>query len=217
MSESPLVDVAYQAIHHKLLNGIYLPGMLLSESELSEELGMSRTPVRAAVSLLEKEGFVRTLKKRGILVQGVEVQELYDIYDLLTALYVFALDRIEEYHYEMDLETLRVYLDEMNRASENKENRKYYECGLMFMRTMLSTIENRSILETFDRYKDKLLFFVVAYRSTAGSNRPYTGKRLYAELLRHFTDKNYSEAKKYLQHFKLGSQEELLRQRQSLT
>ncbi|MBB6633144.1 GntR family transcriptional regulator [Cohnella thailandensis] len=217
MSELALVHVAYQAIHQKLLNGTYVPGMLLSESELSGELGMSRTPVRAAVSLLEKEGFVRTLKKKGILVQGIEVGELFDIYDLLLALYSFALDQIDEHQYELDLEALRGHLGDMLEASDNKLNREYYECGLKFMKTLLLAIDNRSILETFDRYKDKMLFFVVAYRSTKGSNRPYTGRKLYAELLDLLTEKNYSEAKKFLKQYKLGSQEELLRHSQSLT
>lgn len=217
MSEMPLVDIAYQAMHHKLLNGIYLPGMLLSESELAEELGMSRTPVRAAVSLLEKEGFVQTLKKKGILVKGIEIDELFDIFDLLDALYTFALDQIEHYGHELDMDAFRRYYDAIMLASQEKQNRHYYESGLLFMRTLLETLGNRSILETFDRYRDKLLYCVVAYRSTAGSNRPYTGKRLYSELLKLLSERNFKEARRFMLEFRRGSQEEVLRNRQALT
>lgn len=211
MSDLPLAEVAYQELRQRLLSGQYLPGHLLSESELASGLGMSRTPVRAAVMQLEKEGFLETLVKRGILVKGIDVKELYDMFDLLNALYLFALDRMEQHQFEPDYARLRHYLDQLVEASERKMHREYYESGLMFMSTLLSTIDNRSIMETFDRYKDKVLFFVVAYRSTKGSNRPYTGKKLYAEIYRHLTEGNYVEAKAAIQESKRNSREELLR------
>lgn len=211
MSDLPLAAVAYQELRQRLLGGQYLPGQLLSESELASGLGMSRTPVRAAVMQLEKEGFLETLVKRGILVKGIDIKELYDMFDLLNALYLFALDRMEQYHYEPDFERLRGYLNRLIEASERKQHREYYESGLMFMSTLLSTLENRSIMETFDRYKDKVLYFVVAYRETRGSNRPYTGKKLYAEIYRHLTERNFAEAKLAIQESKLSSREELLR------
>ncbi|MDG0809295.1 GntR family transcriptional regulator [Cohnella rhizosphaerae] len=211
MSDLPLAEVAYQELRQRLLSGKYLPGQLLSESELASGLGMSRTPVRAAVMQLEKEGFLETLVKRGILVKGIDVKELYDMFDLLNALYLFVLERMEQDQYEPDFERMRYYLDLLIEASERKMHREYYESGLMFMSTLLSTIGNRSIMETFDRYKDKVLYVVVAYRSTEGSNRPYTGKKLYAEIYRHLTEGNYVEAKAAIQASKRNSREELLR------
>ena len=77
MSNPPLVETAYLHIRQKLLNGDFLPGTLLSENELATEMSMSRTPVRDAMALLSREGFVETLKKRGILVKGIDIKELY--------------------------------------------------------------------------------------------------------------------------------------------
>jgi len=211
MPAMPLADLAYQDIRQKLLNGEYLPGDLLSESELAAGLGMSRTPIRDAIMQLEKEGFVQTLFKRGILVKQIEIHEIYDILDLLNVLYFHALDCMEEYQYELDLKAMKTYLDQIFEASERRKYREYYESGLMFMRCLLVAIENRCMLETFNRYKDKLLFFVVAHRATKGSNRPYTGKQLYSEIYLQLTDGKLREAKEALLESKRRTKEELVR------
>lgn len=211
MSDLPLVEVAYQAIRQKLLNGEYLPGKLLSESELSGWLNMSRTPIRAAVSQLEKDGFVETLNKRGILVKPIDNGELYEMFDLLMALYFYALEQLEEYDYELDLSRMEHYLNEVERASLEKRDRDYYENGLLFMRTMLAAIGNRCMLETFERYKDKILFYVVAHRSTTGKHRPYTGKKMYAEVYRLLKQQAYLEARGAIREAKRSLREALIR------
>ncbi|QNK60193.1 GntR family transcriptional regulator [Paenibacillus sp. PAMC21692] len=211
MSEIPLVDKAYQSIRQQLLDGAHLPGDLFSESDLAEKLGMSRTPVRAAVSLLEKEGFVQTLYKRGILVKGIDIKDLYDIFDLLGALYSFALDRMAQGMYELDLEAMQSHYDRLVKASEEQKYREYYENGLMFMRTLLTALQNRYMIDTFELHRDKLLYFVVAYRLTKGNNRPYTGRKLYKEILDHLSNQNYMEAKTIIHQHSRNMREDLLR------
>ncbi|EFM09663.1 transcriptional regulator, GntR family [Paenibacillus curdlanolyticus YK9] len=211
MSDLPLVDVAYQSIRQQLLDGAYLPGDLCSEADLAAKLGMSRTPIRAAISLLEKEGFVQTLYKRGILVKGIDIKDLYDIFDLLCALYSFALERMDDESYELDLNTLRHHYDQMVLASEEQRYRAYYENGLMFMHTMLAAVQNRYVLETFNLYKDKLLFYVVTYRLTKGSNRPYTGRKLYEDIYNKLVEGSYQEAKTIIMQYTRNIREDLLR------
>ncbi|RED63288.1 GntR family transcriptional regulator [Cohnella lupini] len=211
MSDLPLVEIAYRQIRQKLLNGDYLPGTMLSENELATELNMSRTPVRDAMALLSREGYVETLKKRGILVKGVDIKELYDMFDLMTALYVYVLDVVEPQQFEEDLPTMKVYLDNLIEAAEQKRYREYYENGLLFMRALLATMHNRSILQTFDMYKDKILFFVVVYRTVNSPNRPYTSKKLYQEVYRLLSEGNMTGAKKAIVESMRNIREELVR------
>ncbi len=53
---------AYQELRKQIINAVYQPGTLLSENELADTLGMSRTPIRAAISLLETEGFLESVR-----------------------------------------------------------------------------------------------------------------------------------------------------------
>ncbi len=211
MSGSPLVEIAYEQIRHNLLNADYAPGMLLSESELAAQLNMSRTPIRDAIRLLEKEGFVQTLSKRGIRVNAIEVQELFDIFDLLTALYLYTLDVVEQYSGEINLPKMKTHLDALIEASELKKYRDYYENGLLFMRTLLETIHNRHILQTFDAYKDKILFFVVVHRSYKRPNRPFTGKVVYTELYERLMEGDIRGARQTLRNSKWHVRDEVIR------
>jgi DNA-binding GntR family transcriptional regulator len=58
----------------------------LDERRLSQDLGVSRTPIREAMTLLEQEGFVRSVPRRGIFVVRKTKQELLDIITVCAAL-----------------------------------------------------------------------------------------------------------------------------------
>ena len=53
-----LADQAYEKIKQNILNLTYPPGMVLTESMLTRELGMSRSPVRTAIQMLQSEGLI---------------------------------------------------------------------------------------------------------------------------------------------------------------
>lgn len=211
MSDLPLVDVAYRHIRQKLLSGDYMPGTMLSENELATELNMSRTPIRDAMAVLSREGFVETLKKRGILVKGIDIKELYDMFDLLTALYLFVLDAVEPRQYEETLPAMKQFLDKLIEASERKLYREYYENGLLFMRTLLATSRNECILQTFDTYKEKIQYFVVLYRTINSPNRPYTSQKLYREVYEMLIEGNIAGAKQAFVESMRNNREELVR------
>src|SRR5699024_4307965 len=62
---------AYSVLRTRILDGEAPPGTMLGESPLAAELGMIRTPVRAALSRLQDEGWIAIYPKRGALVRGL--------------------------------------------------------------------------------------------------------------------------------------------------
>lgn len=75
----PAKDRAYAFVKERILDGAYPGGDLLSEGEVAEALGVSRTPVREAFLLLEAEGLMRLYPKRGALVVPVSPDEVRDV------------------------------------------------------------------------------------------------------------------------------------------
>lgn len=69
----------FNQIQADILNGVYEPGESLTETKLSEELGVSRTPVREALRKLELEGLVQSIPNKGVFVKGVSPQDISDI------------------------------------------------------------------------------------------------------------------------------------------
>lgn len=82
MNPSSLRSRVFAQIENDILNGKYKPGDSLIETKLSEELGVSRTPVREAIRQLELEGLVQTIPNKGAIVKGITLQDIEDIYTI---------------------------------------------------------------------------------------------------------------------------------------
>ncbi len=85
---------AYDELKSRFFNNQYEPGTNLSERQLAEELGMSKTPVKAALERLEMEGFITVSPQSGIIVRELSDAEIADIYDIRIALEGFVLKSI---------------------------------------------------------------------------------------------------------------------------
>jgi DNA-binding GntR family transcriptional regulator len=79
-------DRAYSAIRTAIANGDLRPGYPLLETELSEKLGMSRTPVREAINRLLAEDMIETIKRKGIFVKTLSKEELCQMYEVVEGL-----------------------------------------------------------------------------------------------------------------------------------
>ncbi len=74
-----LADQVFERLEGEILGGKYQQGDILTESRLTEDLGVSRTPVREALRRLEQEHIVE-LSPRGIVILGVTEKDIQDIY-----------------------------------------------------------------------------------------------------------------------------------------
>src|SRR5436305_14913778 len=84
----------------------------LDERRLSEGLGVSRTPIREARTLLEQEGFVRTRPRRGIYVVKKTKREIVEIITVMAALESMAARLAAERASDADVAELRRLMDE---------------------------------------------------------------------------------------------------------
>ncbi|MCB5911344.1 GntR family transcriptional regulator [Streptomyces pinistramenti] len=77
--QPPAAERVYTHIKDAVLQRRYEGGMLLTEGELAEAVGVSRTPVREALLRLEVEGLIKLYPKKGALVLPVSAQEIADV------------------------------------------------------------------------------------------------------------------------------------------
>jgi len=70
----------YEKIKNNILDLVYPPGYVLAEMKLSEEFGVSRTPVREALGQLELDGLVKSIPNKGTVVAGISKKDIEDIY-----------------------------------------------------------------------------------------------------------------------------------------
>lgn len=82
----PLRDVVFQTLRQAILRGRLQPGERLMEIHLAQKLGVSRTPVREAIRMLELEGLVTMVPRRGAIVADITVSDLEDVLEVREAL-----------------------------------------------------------------------------------------------------------------------------------
>ena len=73
---------AADLIRQAIIDGRVMPGQRLKEEELAQQLGISRTPVREALLILQTEGLVESSPNRGATVRSYELSDLEDMYEL---------------------------------------------------------------------------------------------------------------------------------------
>lgn len=156
MTSQLLMNTAYMKLRKRIVGGELMPGTLLSENELAEELQMSRTPVRNAITHLESEGFVVALKNRGVLVKEVSGKEMLDMYEAMMSLLVYAIDVKNDRGNYIDMAKLKECLEQQFEAELANDYYKYIQNTLLFNRVIISSINNHAMLAIMDTYVDKI-------------------------------------------------------------
>jgi DNA-binding GntR family transcriptional regulator len=125
---------AYDHLKRAVLDGTHPGGTLLTEGEVAEQLGVSRTPVREALLRLEAEGLVRLYPKKGALVVPVSAQEAHDVVEARALIEEWAAGRAWARRDEI-VPQLEPLLEEMRRARVAEAfldfttaDRSFHEC-----------------------------------------------------------------------------------------
>jgi len=77
-----LVDMAAEALRRMIIGGDLMPGDRVVENQLTKEFGISRPPLREALRVLEREGLVRQLPRKGAIVTPLTLHDVYEIFSL---------------------------------------------------------------------------------------------------------------------------------------
>ena len=88
----PLRDVVFKTLRQPILRGELQPGDRLMEIALSKKLGVSRTPIREAMRMLELEGLVLMIPRKGAEVAGITEKSLRDTLEVRRALEELAIE-----------------------------------------------------------------------------------------------------------------------------
>jgi DNA-binding GntR family transcriptional regulator len=96
LDNSNLLVKTYSILKDMIIKREFQPQHKLSIPELSEQLGVSRTPVRDALNLLEKDGLVKTVPKVGTFVTGISANDVLEIMDTRLMIECWVVDRLEQ-------------------------------------------------------------------------------------------------------------------------
>jgi len=104
----------------------------LDERELMQALGVSRTPIREALSILEQEGFVRTLPRRGIFIVRKSRREIIEMIQVWAALESMSARLATLHAPDVEIAKLRHLFDEFQNSPPSEHIGEYSDANIAF-------------------------------------------------------------------------------------
>lgn len=117
----PLRDQVLTALRRGIVNGDYAPGERLTEDRLATDFGVSRNPVREALRVVEAEGFVTVVPRRGVFVAIPDASTVADMFAVRERLETLAARLAAKRATPADIAALRDLLDAAHDATDHAE------------------------------------------------------------------------------------------------
>jgi DNA-binding GntR family transcriptional regulator len=130
---------------------------LLTEGELADSVGVSRTPVREALLRLQAEGLVRLLPKRGALILPVTPDEVADVLETRRLVETYAVRKAIAAHVPGLVHLLEEHLDRMRTAMRERAARAYAEADRDFHEAIVAATGNEILTTLYRSLRDRQL------------------------------------------------------------
>jgi DNA-binding GntR family transcriptional regulator len=170
----------YNQIKNLILCNQIMPGQKLHHQQLSERLGVSRTPVREALTRLVQEGYVSFLPNRGFTCKEIRMQEAEELYEVREALEAFAVEKAIAKLTEKSLAQLREKMNVYGCDVQNRFSRERLVYDQDVHLQIAELTDNMTLKNTLSHVFER----IVLKRRTDGLYDPARGVAAHQEHLR---------------------------------
>lgn len=147
----PLPDKIADYIRETIIVGKLKPGEKISEAKLAEELRISRTPIREAIRMLESEGFVSIIPRRGTVVSDFSFADLYEYFQIKACLEAFSAFLAAPRMTERDINRLRRLNEEEKAAIASQDFVKFMRIHEDFHQLFINKSGNEKLKKLNDQ------------------------------------------------------------------
>lgn len=158
----PLKQTAYEYIKENIVAGAWAGGTFISEKELTESLGMSKTPIRAALDRLEMMGLVQLFPKQGAVVTELSLKKILEIYELRKALETYAAKQLTGKLDDLFFTGMDSNIDLQAHAIKNGDITEYVKQDRQFHAMIVAGLDNEEYSNAIHRIHDQFLLVVRA-------------------------------------------------------
>jgi DNA-binding GntR family transcriptional regulator len=183
---SSMCDRAYQLIKQQIITNETPAGAAINDREIAERLGISRTPVREAILLLQREGFVEVAPRLGVRVRPLFLEDIGELYDILSALETLAVGLLAARRPSPEeLAPLSEAVKAMKASAKADDLSAWIEADERFHRLLVQLSGNRRLAEAGVSYRDRVRrAHVVALKLMARPPKSVEGHAELVELIR---------------------------------
>lgn len=165
IDNTPLSEKIAETLRDYIMRGSLRPGERLTEPKLSSMLGISRTPIREALRLLENEGFIDIFPRRGAVVSDITAKDVDEIFVIKTKLESLAAKLSVAFLTDLDIKRLSELNDKMGRYAESKNVVSLIKLNAEFHNIFIDKSNNSRLIK-FIESLNKQFKRVTAYSFT---------------------------------------------------
>lgn len=149
----PLREKIYQKIRDDITNGRLSPGERLLESKLADEFKCSQSPVREALRQLESEGLLTCEENKGSTIRKLSIQEIDEIYCILSVLESYAAFRSTERVTKEDVVYLRNLHNKLKTAAKKQDLAGWLQINTEFHIFFSKHSGNKTLFQMLENLK----------------------------------------------------------------
>ena len=159
----PLRDVVFKTLRQAILKGELEPGERLMEIQLAERLGVSRTPIREAIRMLEQEGLAVTIPRKGAEVAKMTEKDMEDVLQIRDALDELAASIACEQMTKEQLDTLTETMHEFEESTKSKDLKKIAAADVQFHDIIYQATGNPKLVNMLNNLREQMYRYRVEY------------------------------------------------------
>lgn len=199
-----------QQVRNAILNGSFGPGEHLVETTIAEQLGVSRAPVREALSALEREGVILYVPRKGYFVVDFTPKDIEEIYSLRLMLEIGALRRCIHRISKSAIARLQQYVDELGEAvREGKGQNEVATLDLAFHELICQQANHSRLYSAWNSMRLQT-WLLIGLTSKTEYDHPDQPKEFHQNILDAILDKDLERAEALLRGHILDAQERAL-------
>jgi DNA-binding GntR family transcriptional regulator len=158
-SYPPIREQVYKYIRKMILNGEIGPGKRLIEAKLSQEIGISRTPIREALHKLEMENLIYSIPRVGYVVKDISIEEVEEICEIRMALETLAAIWASANMTPKEIDRLKQIILLTGKNIKSNEMEEVIKLDSEFHEIICRTSKSQRIEEISQSLRDHMLKF----------------------------------------------------------
>lgn len=152
-----LREIAFEEIKKSILNYELLPGQAIYERDLSEKLGISRTPIREALSLLERENWIVSKPRVGTFINEITEEQVLEVMEIRIMFDRYSLEKICGNITPEQIKRLEGYIEEQEKNKTNHQ--KFIDLDKEFHSQIVLLTKNERLEKWFEEIGDQIRWF----------------------------------------------------------
>ena len=151
---APLSTIAYNALRESILSFHLEQGTIYNEVAVSQNLGLSRTPVREALLKLAAQGMVTFLPRKGFIVTSYTLEDVEEIFELRGMIETSVARKVARSITPASLDTLISYISIQKKAAREKDHYQFMISDREFHNYFFKLANNSRLLTITDNFQD---------------------------------------------------------------